>query len=270
MSRSRADTIVLGYHAVSDDWPSSLAVDPACLEGQVRWLLDHGYRGTTFLDAATSSADRTFAVTFDDGYRSVLLEGLPVLERLGVPGTLFPNIAYLDSEELKVGPALQPWLDSHHRHELESLTWDEVRTLAGKGWEIGSHTLTHPYLTRTSDEELERELVESKRRLEQELGRTCETLAYPSGDHDERVVAAAAGAGYRFAATLPRRFPATPRPLVWPRISISRDDTMLRFRFKVSRLVRRIRRSRVWTHADDLRLRLETRSAGRGNGGSRA
>jgi peptidoglycan/xylan/chitin deacetylase (PgdA/CDA1 family) len=251
----RPDTVVLGYHAVSADWPSSLAVTPARLEEQVRWLLDHGYRGTTFLEAATTPGDRTFAVTFDDGYRSVLLEALPVLDRLGVPATLFPNIVYLDAEELKVGPALHRWLDSPFRSELESLTWDEVRELANRGWEIGSHTVTHPYLTRVSDDQLERELVESKRRLEQELGRPCETLAYPSGDHDERVMAAAERAGYRLAAALPRRLPSTPHPLSWPRISISRDDSKLLFRLKMSRVVRRLRRSRGWIRADDLRRR---------------
>ena len=253
---ARTDTVVLGYHAVSADWPSSLAVTPARLEQQVRWLLGRGYRGTTFLEAVTSSDGRTFAVTFDDGYRSVLRAALPVLERLGVPATLFPNIVYLDSDELNVGPALRRWVDSSYRDELESLTWDEVRLLADKGWEIGSHTVTHPYLTRVSDDQLERELVDSKLRLEQELGRPCETLAYPSGDHDARVTAAAGRAGYRLAAALPRRLPATPHPLAWPRISISRDDSMLLFRLKVSRVVRRLRRSGAWTHVDDLRRRV--------------
>lgn len=256
MTLSRADTIVLGYHAVSTDWPSSLAVTPSRLEEQVRWLLDRGYRGATFADAARSTDGRTFAVTFDDGYRSVLLAALPVLERLDVPATLFPNIVYLDAAELNVGPALRRWLDSPFRAELESLTWDEVRLLAEKGWEIGSHTVTHPYLTRVPDDQLERELVDSKRRLEDELGRPCETLAYPSGDHDARVIAAAGRAGYSFAAALPRRLPSVPQPLAWPRISVSRDDTMLLFRLKVSRIVRHVRSTAAWTHMDDLRRRV--------------
>lgn len=253
---NRPDSIVLGYHALSPTWPSSLAVTPARLERQVRFLLDRGYRGTTFLDAATSPNERTFAVTFDDGYRSVLVEGLPVLERFGIPGTLFPNISYLDAEDLSVGPALRRWLESRHRGELESLTWDEVRFLADKGWEIGSHTVTHPYLTQVGDEELDWELVESKRRLEAELDRPCETLAYPSGDFDARVAAAVDRAGYRLAGALPRRLPTTPEPFAWPRISVSRDDTLLLFAIKVSPTVRRLRQSSSWTRADDLRLRL--------------
>ena len=250
-----ADSIALGYHAVSAGWPISLAVKPAELERQVKWLLARGYRGTTLHDAVTSTGDRRFAVTFDDGYRSVLLEGLPVLERLGVPATLFPNITFIDADEPTVGPGLQRWLDGPHHAELDSLSWDEVRLLAGRGWEIGSHTITHPYLTGIDDDDLEWELVESKRRLEAEVGRPCRTLAYPSGDYDARVAAAAERAGYAVAATLPRRFPLQADPLAWPRVSVSRDDTLLVFVLKVSRAVRRLRRSGMWTRADDLRLR---------------
>jgi peptidoglycan/xylan/chitin deacetylase (PgdA/CDA1 family) len=254
---ARADTIVLGYHAVSDTWPSSLAVTPARLEQQVAWLLRRGFQGTTFYDAVASPpARKTFAVTFDDGYRSVLLEGFPVLERLGVPGTVFPSITYIDSREPQVGPALQHWLATAHAPELESMTWDELRQLAAAGWEIGSHTVTHPYLPQLDDSELERELADSKARLEQEIGRPCRTIAYPSGRFDARVMRGADAAGYEVAGALPRRLPGKASPLAWPRISVSRDDNALTFGLKVSAAVRRIRTTPIWPKIDDLRLRL--------------
>jgi peptidoglycan/xylan/chitin deacetylase (PgdA/CDA1 family) len=254
---SRADTIVLGYHAVSSTWPSSLAVTPSRLEQQVKWLLARGFRGATFYDAIVSPPSRkTFAVTFDDGYRSVLLAGFPVLERLGVPGTVFPSIAYIDSEQPLVGPALQHWLASAYRPELESMTWDELRQVAASGWEIGSHTVTHPHLPQLSDVELQSELVDSKERLEREIGRPCRTLAYPSGRFDDRVMHGAAVAGYEVAGALPRKFPGNPSPLAWPRISVSRDDNIVTFALKVSPSVRRIRKSDAWMRLDDLRISL--------------
>jgi peptidoglycan/xylan/chitin deacetylase (PgdA/CDA1 family) len=254
---ARADTIVLGYHAVSDTWPSSLAVTSARLEQQVQWLLRRGYHGATFYDAVASPpARKTFAVTFDDGYRSVLLEGFPVLERLGIPGTVFPSIAYVDSKEPEVGPALRHWLRTAHAPELESMTWDQLRQVAAAGWEIGSHTVTHPYLPLLDDSELERELVESKARLEQEIGRPCRTIAYPSGQFDARVMRGAAAAGYEVAGALPRRLPEEASPLAWPRISVSRDDNLLTFGLKVSAAVRRIRTTSIWLRIDDLRLQL--------------
>jgi peptidoglycan/xylan/chitin deacetylase (PgdA/CDA1 family) len=61
---------------------------------------------------------------------------------------------------------------------------------------IGSHGVMHEHLTRLSDEELRRELSESKQELEDELGRPCPEFAYPYGEHDERVRAAVRAAGY--------------------------------------------------------------------------
>jgi peptidoglycan/xylan/chitin deacetylase (PgdA/CDA1 family) len=123
---------------------------------------------------------------------------------------------------------------------------DQLGELAEAGWEIGSHTCTHPHLDRVSDDaQLRAELVESKATVEERLGRDCATLAYPYGEYDERVIAAAEAAGYAAAGTLPARLhPA--RPLAWPRVGIYRGDDERRFRLKVSRVMRKLRGSRLW------------------------
>ena len=76
------------------------------------------------------------------------------------------------------------------------MSWSELRAIAEDGIEVGSHTITHPRLTQLSPAELERELVESRERIEDELGRPCRFLAYPYGDEAEHVRAAAEAAGY--------------------------------------------------------------------------
>jgi peptidoglycan/xylan/chitin deacetylase (PgdA/CDA1 family) len=91
-------------------------------------------------------------------------------------------------------PALPP-------AEFEALTWDQVRELDGEGLEIGSHTATHPIMPNTTDERLMSELVESKARLESELGRSVPLFCYPNGRHDARVMQATAQAGYRCAVS---------------------------------------------------------------------
>ena len=65
------------------------------------------------------------------------------------------------------------------------MTWDELRALAERGVEIGSHTLTHPHLPLLSDEELLRELGDSREQFEAELNRPCRYLAYPYGENDD-------------------------------------------------------------------------------------
>ena len=99
------------------------------------------------------------------------------------------------------------------------MSWDQLGELADAGWEIGSHTRTHPHLTQSRRRELRAELESRKATVEERLGRPCPTLAYPYGDYDERVVAAAGAAGYAAAGTLPARLHSE-RALAWPRVGI--------------------------------------------------
>lgn len=84
---------------------------------------------------------------------------------------------------------------------LRLMDWDQAREMQEAGIRFGSHTVTHPILNTLDDEELERELVSSRLELEAKLGTRCNTLAFPNGTFDERVVAFAGKAGYRYACT---------------------------------------------------------------------
>jgi peptidoglycan/xylan/chitin deacetylase (PgdA/CDA1 family) len=217
-------------------------VTPAALDAQLARLAKRGYVGATFseLVASPEPRQRTVAVTFDDNYRSVLELAKPILDRHGFVGTLYVPTDWVGDARPMTWPGIDRWLGTEYEPELHSLTWDELRALDAAGWEIGSHTCTHPHLTTLDDEQLRHELVTSKAKLEAELGRPCTSLAYPYGDWDERVHAAARDAGYTAAGTIPRTL-YPPRPLVWPRTPIFHVDTQARFALKVSRTVRRLR-----------------------------
>jgi glycosyltransferase involved in cell wall biosynthesis/peptidoglycan/xylan/chitin deacetylase (PgdA/CDA1 family) len=239
------DILVLSYHAVSRDWPAAMAVVPERLEAQMRLLVSRGYRGATLHDAVHDPpGPRTVAVTFDDAYRSVLEEAFPILERAGFPATVFVPTDFPDAEAPMSWPGIQHWHDSPHVDELRCLSWPQLRSLADAGWEIGSHARSHPYLTKLADDELAHELRESRERCERALERPCRSLAYPYGDHNERVVAAARQAGFTTACTVPDALTAID-PLTWPRVGIYRTDGMVSFRVKVSRPVRRARTTRA-------------------------
>jgi peptidoglycan/xylan/chitin deacetylase (PgdA/CDA1 family) len=247
------DVLVLCYHAVSERWPADLSITPRALEEQLEVLLRRGYRGATFTEAVTGPRHgKVLAVTFDDAYRSVLELGLPILERLGVPGSVFVPTDFAGTERPMSWPGIDQWLGGPFERELVPMSWEELGRLAGEGWEVGSHTCSHPRLTSLEGEAIEAELRVSREVCEQRLGHTCESLAYPYGDHDGRVVEAARAAGYRTAGTLPARF-GSRDPLSWPRVGIYQGDETRRFRAKVSPLVRGLRSSRAWEAADRMR-----------------
>jgi peptidoglycan/xylan/chitin deacetylase (PgdA/CDA1 family) len=233
------ETLVLCYHAVSETWPADLAVTPAQLRRQLEWLVRRGYRGVTFSEAVVSARPgRKLVVTFDDAYLSVLERAYPILSSLDLPATVFAVTDFGDGERPLEWPGIDHWLGGPHAAELRGLTWAQLGQLAAAGWEIGSHTQSHPRLTRLGDDALACELRESREACERALGRPCRSLAYPFGDFDGRVAEAAARAGYA-AAAIEALQPAA--PLTWPRVGIYRGNSMRRFRVKVSPTVRRLR-----------------------------
>lgn len=166
---------VLCYHAVSPTWEHRLSIQPDLLLRQVRAL----------------RRVRRVRASFDDAFRSAATV-FPALERLGVPIQIFVCTKYARDG----APLTIPELAGDEPEQLATMTWEELRAHADAGVAIGSHGVAHEHLTRLSDEELRRELTESKRELEDELGRPCPDFAYPYGEHDERVRAAVRTAGY--------------------------------------------------------------------------
>jgi peptidoglycan/xylan/chitin deacetylase (PgdA/CDA1 family) len=227
----RARTLVLCYHAVSETWPAPLAVTPRQLRNQLSWLVKAGYRGATFHEAVTTTGSGlVLVVTFDDAFLSVLNVAYPILAELGLPGTVFAVSDFARASQRLAWKGILQWQGAYD-DELRGMSWDQLRVLADAGWEIGSHTRTHPWLTELDDRSLARELRESREACERALDRPCHSLAYPYGDFDARVCAAAADAGYTSGASEDLG-PAI--PMAWPRIGIWRKDSMPRFRLKVS------------------------------------
>lgn len=236
-----SDALVLCYHAISPSLPDPISVRPEDFARQVTGLVRRGYRGVTFRDAVLSPirGERVVAVTFDDAYASVLEHALPVLGELGVPGTVFAVTDLVDGAEPMSWPGIDGWIGGPHEHELRGMGWDGLRALAGAGWEVGSHSCRHPWLPACDDARLRDELERSRAAVEQRLGLRCDTLAYPFGGLDARVIAAARAAGYAAAGAI-----ASARrgdPLDHPRVGVYRFDDERRFALKTHPTVRRAR-----------------------------
>jgi peptidoglycan/xylan/chitin deacetylase (PgdA/CDA1 family) len=125
------------------------------------------------------------SVTFDDGLASVYSIALPEMERLGLRGTVFVISDLIGGEYMGHAVATKKMLLS----------------LSSAGWEIGSHTKTHPRLVELSTKQLNTEFELSNKQLSSMIGRPVTTLAYPYGEFDNRVGTIAAS-HYRCARAL--------------------------------------------------------------------
>jgi peptidoglycan/xylan/chitin deacetylase (PgdA/CDA1 family) len=226
--------LVLCYHAVSETWEHALSVTAEALEAQIELLLRRGYRPVTAAEAV-SGRGKLLHVTFDDAFTSVW-NAVPVLERLGVPATVFACSGFADDPRPLGIPELADELHAH-AEELRTMSWDELRQLEPHGISVEAHTVSHPHLPRLSDDELRNELGASKRRIEEELGRPCRFLAYPFGDCDDRVRAAARAAGYEAAFGLPGDPTGRDRFDVF-RVGVWHGESARRVAFKARPLVR--------------------------------
>jgi peptidoglycan/xylan/chitin deacetylase (PgdA/CDA1 family) len=219
-------------------------VSEAVLRAQLQRLVDAGYVGLTITEAERRRSDgtlpaRTLVVTFDDGYASTL-RAQPILADLGLAGTLFVVTRFVDGDGPLSWPGIEEWTAPDTRDELRPVRWADLERLAEAGWEIGSHTVSHPLLTTVDDDRLQEELVESRRLIAARLGR-CDSLSYPYGVADERVAAAAERTGYTVACALSFTH-LVDEPYRRPRIGLSAADTGVRLRLQLSTLGQRARR----------------------------
>ncbi len=238
-----ADVLVLCYHAVSPTWSATFSVTPDTLERQLSLLVRRGWKGATFSDAVLNPpASKTLVVTFDDGFASVSERAEPILSALGLVATVFVPTSFMSGERSLSWEGIEAWSRSPDAHELRCMNWDTLGQLADRGWEIGSHTRSHPHLTRISDDALHEELRESREEIAERLTRACRSIAYPYGEADARIARTAEHVGYSAGACLSHSL-AQRGPHLWPRVGVFHDDFDLRFRLKVSSLTRVMRAS---------------------------
>lgn len=239
------DVVVLCYHAVSPNWQAALSVTPEQFESQIDFLLRRHWQPVTFTEAVLAPpARRTLAISFDDGFRSVTEYALPILQRRQVPATLFAPTAFMNGGQQLSWPGVEHWRDTSDAAELTAVDWDDLARLARLGWEIGSHTCTHPRLTQLDDDALMSELQASREQCSTGLGQECRAVAYPYGDVDVRVAGAAKRVGYVAGAALSSSL-ANLGPHRHPRIGIYHIDYQQRFRLKLARPVRQLKASRL-------------------------
>jgi len=140
------------------------------------------------IDTDAPSAAPTTAITFDDGLRSFYDNAYPMLEERGVKSTLFPVAGLIGRRG--------DW-DVIGKPQHISATM--LREISNSGHEIGSHSLTHANLVWLNDDELIKELRDSKSILEDITGIAVRSLSFPFGGWNKRVWEAAKSVGYKYA-----------------------------------------------------------------------
>lgn len=205
---------ILMYHVITKAPPDApypdLYVSSADFSKQMRWLERHGYTAVTQHDVwahwqrGAALPRKPIVISFDDGYRSVYETALPLMRARSWPGVL-----NLTVKNLRVAGGLTPY---------------NVRTLIDSGWELASHSVTHPNLPSLSDRELAREVTRSRAILRSRFDVPVAFFCYPAGRYDSRVIRAVRRAGYLGATTTVEGLARPDEPYELRRVRVSGSD----------------------------------------------
>ena len=171
---------------------------------QMAWIKESVWRGLNVAEALHYPAGPSVCITFDDGCETDLIAAAPVLREFGCNATFYLTAGFLGTPGY--------------------LNAGQVRDLDAQGFQIGCHSMTHPYLSDLSEPELKREVVDAKLELEQIVGHAIEHFSCPGGRYDLRTLQMAHQAG--FASVANSRFcanSATTNPYELGRVAMLRD-----------------------------------------------
>ena len=147
---------------------------------QMEWLRDSGWRGLNVGEALCYPSEPSVCITFDDGCETDLIAAAPVLREFGFNATFYLTAGFLGTPGY--------------------LNASQVRDLDAQGFQIGCHSMTHPYLSDLPEPELKREIMDAKLHIETILGHSIEHFSCPGGRYNQRTLRMARHAGFATVA----------------------------------------------------------------------
>ena len=176
----------------------------------------------TILEGKKSIEHNLFHLTFDDGFKNIITNALPIMREYGVPATFFVPTAIISAPPEEVERYCR--VATNYPSVIEVASWDDLGKASTVGLEIGSHTRTHARFAEVSNSKaaIEDEICGSKAEVERRLGRKCNYISWPYGrlvDADTRSLEVVQRAGYRacFGAFRGRVIPNATDPFRVPR-----------------------------------------------------
>ncbi len=182
---------IFNYHHVgpipSNASPARICftVTPGVFRQQMRYFKDHGYTPvaldvlTAFFDRGTPIPPKAVAITFDDGWEDQYRWAFPVLVEYGFRAAFFIPVDWVGHPGI--------------------VTWTQLRDMRAAGMTIGTHGAKHYHFDSISDDLLRKEIVGSRKKMEEHLSARVDYLAYPGGHWGDRALTLVRAARYRAA-----------------------------------------------------------------------
>jgi peptidoglycan/xylan/chitin deacetylase (PgdA/CDA1 family) len=179
---------VLLYHSVSQDMSpvasTNFNVLPETFEKQMKWLSDNNYQSLTpedlsaIADGSMKCPKKSVVITFDDGYYNNADIVLPILKKYNFKAFFFVATLFIGET------AVFPWIESDKPLDPKDygpMNKSQLLDLDNAGMFVCSHAHSHKRLSELSEEDSEKDVIQSLNILNDILKKPIESLAYPYG-----------------------------------------------------------------------------------------
>ncbi|MCJ8012976.1 polysaccharide deacetylase family protein [Paenibacillus sp. KQZ6P-2] len=218
--QTQVEVPVLAYHSVSTKATNEYVVTPEQFRKQMSTLHDLGYTSINMqqfdalMKGKIKNTGKFVLITFDDGYADNYKQAFPIMQQYGFTATMFVITNWVGSDSYA--------------------TWSELSELQKAGWDIMSHTRTHPDLSLMSSKDQTDEIAGSKQAIESHMHEKVNAMAYPYGLRSKDTVEIAKKCGYEYAFTFEDGWTSSVQnPLLLKRIIVSGTEDLPTFRQKL-------------------------------------
>lgn len=181
---------VLMYHSI-DNNEVFFTVKPEEFKRQMDYLKNNGYRVIKFSDLVNvleferEIPKKTVVLTFDDGYGDNCINAFPILKKYNFPATIFLITGLIGDK-----------INNAQNITLKALNWEQIKEMHNSGLiDFEPHTVNHEKIT-------EKEIIDSKKEIEEKLNKKCYFFAYPKGKYDNNAMKILKENGFKAARTV--------------------------------------------------------------------
>lgn len=207
------DMPILMYHYIralddpNDKIGTNLSVSPETFAKQLDLIVEKGYNAINFEDIKAGNIPaKPIILTFDDGYADFYTSAYPELKKRNMKA-----VSYIIVRDIDKG---------------NYLTSSQIVELSNNNIEIGSHTISHPDLSKTPDEKAKTELTQSKEVLEKLIGKAVISFCYPAGKFNDATVNEVKSVGYIYAVTTNNKLTNFSNLLLLNRYRVNHDTNI--------------------------------------------
>ena len=222
------NTSIIAYHKVDKNFEWGVTrIFPSQFAEQMRFLHCRKYKVITLRDLLKSDDYvKRVVVTFDDAYKDFIRDTFAILQEFCFKATVFVVTDFVGKKN--------SWDVNFGFRRFEHMNWNDLKLISNAGFEIGSHTHTHPDLTKISEEAVRNELSFSKKIPEDKLGVPVRFISYPFGRYSKRIKEIVSECGYNGGVCLSHPFKKRNDLFEIDRLGIYIFDTLDDFKAKLS------------------------------------